>query len=85
MAIVPDDKNWMGARTALSRLRFSRPRRSTSQLGDLIRANAGEWTRLFHEHACLRPTGDQWSALSTAVMCATYGVFDEAAPDARTD
>jgi hypothetical protein len=68
MAIVPDDKNWTWVlQRPCPDCGFESATVDVTQLGNLIRANAAEWPALLrHEHARLRPTGDQWSALEYA-------------------
>jgi len=80
MAIVPDDKNWTWVlERSCPDCGFESASVDVGQLGDLIRANAAEWPALLaHEHARLRPTGDQWSALEYGCHVRdVYGVFDE--------
>jgi hypothetical protein len=80
MAIVPDDKNWTWVlERACPDCGFEASRIDVAELGDLIRANAAEWPPLLaHEHARLRPTGDQWSALEYACHVRdVFRIYDE--------
>jgi hypothetical protein len=80
MAIVPDEKNWTWVlERPCPDCGFEAASIDVAQLGDLIRANAAEWPALLaHEHARLRPTGDQWSALEYGCHVRdVYGIFDE--------
>jgi hypothetical protein len=80
MPIVPDDKNWTWVlERPCPDCGFEAATVDVGQLGDLIRANAAEWPALLgHEHARLRPAGDQWSALEYACHVRdVYVVFDE--------
>lgn len=80
MAIVPDSKNWTWV---LERVcpdcGFDAAAVDVTAMGDLIRANAAEWPALLaHEHARLRPTGDQWSALEYGCHVRdVFRLFDE--------
>ena len=80
MAIVPDDKNWTWVlEQPCPDCGFEAATVDVTRLGDLIRANAAEWPGLLaHEHARLRPTGDQWSALEYGCHVRdVYRIFDE--------
>ena len=80
MPIVPDTKNWTWVlERPCNDCGFDAATVDVTDLGDLIRANAAEWQALIeHEHARLRPTGDQWSALEYACHVRdVYRIFDE--------
>src|SRR5262245_10594564 len=68
MPIDPDTKNWTWVlERPCNDCGFDAATVEVTDLGDLIRANAAEWPALLaHEHARLRPTDDQWSALEYA-------------------
>ncbi len=65
MPIVPDAKNWTWVleRPCMD-CGFDAAAVDVMQIGSVIRANARQWPELLEaEHARLRPTDDQWSAL----------------------
>ncbi len=65
MPIVPDAKNWTWVleRPCMD-CGFDAAALDVSHIGRLIRENAAAWPALLSdEHAKLRPTDDQWSAL----------------------
>jgi hypothetical protein len=80
MPIVPDDKNWTWVleRPCLD-CGFDAAQVDVARMGDLVRANAAEWPALLaHEHARLRPTDDQWSALEYGCHVRdVFSLFDE--------
>ena len=75
MPIVPDDKNWTWVlETPCADCGFDAADIDIADLADHIRANVEQWPPLLaHEHATLRPTGDQWSAVEYA--CHVRDVF----------
>jgi hypothetical protein len=80
MAIVPDNKSWTWVLDrACPDCGFDASSVDIGQMGDLIRANAVEWpTLLADEHARLRPTGDQWSALEYGCHVRdVFRIYDE--------
>ncbi len=80
MAIVPDDKNWTWVlQRPCPDCGFEAAAVDIGAMGDLIRANAAAWPVLLaHEHARLRPTDDQWSALEYGCHVRdVYRIFDE--------
>lgn len=80
MPIVPDQKNWTWVlERPCADCGFDPATVEVGRLGDLIRANAAKWPALLtHEHARLRPTGDQWSALEYACHVRdVFRLFDE--------
>jgi hypothetical protein len=68
MPIVPDQKSWTWVlERPCTDCGFEAATVDIADLGDLIRANVAEWPPLLaDEHARLRPSGDQWSALEYA-------------------
>ena len=76
MAIVPDTKNWTWVlEQVCPDCGFDAASVDVTALGDLVRANAAEWPALLaDEHARLRPTHDQWSALEYG--CHVRDVFE---------
>ena len=75
MAIVPDDKNWTWVlERPCPDCGFDAATLDALDVAVLVRANAAQWAGLLgHEHARLRPTGDQWSAVEYA--CHVRDVF----------
>lgn len=75
MAIVPDDKNWTWVlQRPCPDCGFDASAVELGKMGELIRGNVALWpAMLAHEHARLRPTGDQWSA--TEYGCHVRDVF----------
>jgi hypothetical protein len=80
MPIVPDVKSWVWVlERECPDCGFDARSVDVKQMGDLVRANAAEWPALLtHDHATLRPTGDQWSATEYACHVRdVFRIFDE--------
>jgi hypothetical protein len=80
VAITPDDKNWTWVleRPCLD-CGFDAANVDPRDVAALVRANVVQWAGLLdHEHARLRPTDDQWSALEYACHVRdVFRLFDE--------
>ncbi len=65
MPITPDTKNWTWVLDEVCpECGFDAAAVDLAKMGELVRANAAEWPPLLSsEHARLRPTDGQWSAL----------------------